>query len=74
MKAVNPVMTQWYLDANGIEEGEADLLAKKDRVYILSFEPTDEPTPPPLEADLLWLWTAIGMLLVLLRRGGKRRN
>ena len=26
--------------------------------YILRFDPTDEPTPPPLPADLVWLWPA----------------
>jgi deazaflavin-dependent oxidoreductase (nitroreductase family) len=30
-------------------------VAQQDRFIILTFDPTDEPTPPPLEADLRWV-------------------
>ncbi len=73
IKQLNPMMVQWYLDSKEIEDSEADVLAKKDRIYMVTFEPTDEPTPPPLEADLGWVWLIVGMALLLLRRGGKRR-
>jgi deazaflavin-dependent oxidoreductase (nitroreductase family) len=59
-----------YLDALGIEPGEDDILAKKHRIYWFRFEPTNEPTPSPLPADLVWLWpvAAVSLSLLLLAR------
>lgn len=48
-----------YLNALDIQFDEADILAKKDRIYWLRFDPTDEPTPPPLQADLWWVWIVV---------------
>ncbi len=33
--------------------------------HVLTFDPTDEPCPPPLEADLLWAWPLILIGLAL---------
>jgi deazaflavin-dependent oxidoreductase (nitroreductase family) len=55
---INLVMLRSFLDSLEIEPTEEDILAKKDRIYYLRFDPTDEPTPPPLPADLVWLWPA----------------
>ena len=57
-----------YLDTIEVQPTREDILAKKDRFYWLTFEPTDEPTPPPLMADLVWVWPLIfaGILLALL--------
>ena len=55
---INLVMLRSFLDSLEIEPTEEDILAKKDRIYYLRFDPTDEPTPPPLAADLVWLWPA----------------
>ncbi len=55
---MNRVMVRSFLDTLDIEPTAADILAKKDRIYYLRFDPTDEPTPPPLPADLVWLWPA----------------
>ncbi len=63
-KQRNPVMLQWYLDALDIEDTPEDMIAKKDRLYFLTFDPTDEPTPPPQEADLKWVWWVIGALIL----------
>lgn len=60
----NPVMLGWYLDSLGIQPEPEDILAKKDRLIFLTFEPTDVPTPPPLEADLTWVWGVIGLIVV----------
>ncbi len=38
---------------------EDQFAAEKDRFIILTFDPTDEPTPPPLEADLKWVPSVI---------------
>jgi deazaflavin-dependent oxidoreductase (nitroreductase family) len=49
-------MYKLHLASLEIEPTTEDILAKKDRFYWLRFDPTDEPTPPPLPADLVWLW------------------
>ncbi|NWG17991.1 MAG: nitroreductase family deazaflavin-dependent oxidoreductase [Chloroflexi bacterium] len=39
-------------------------LAQKDRFGLMTFDPTDRPTPPPLENDLAWVWWGIGGLVL----------
>lgn len=36
-----------------------DLTAKRDRVYLVALDPTGEPGPPPMPADLTWVWGVI---------------
>jgi len=33
-----------------------DLLAKRERVFLVALEPTDQAGPPALKADLTWVW------------------
>lgn len=64
-------LTCWYLDSLGIQPDQQDVIAKKDRIYWIRFDPTDEPTPAPLENDLIWMLpTALfsSILLWLLAR------
>jgi deazaflavin-dependent oxidoreductase (nitroreductase family) len=51
-------------------------VAHQDRFIILTFDPTDEPTPPSLEADLRWvLVVALSISLnVLLQRWIRARR
>lgn len=62
----NPVMMRWYLDTLGIDADPADVVAKKERIHWLRFDPTSARTPPPLEADLTWLWLVMGLVFVAL--------
>ncbi len=72
---LNPMMTRWYLNANGIEDRESDILANKERIYLLTFDPTTEPTPAPLQADLIWVWTLVlGICWRLVGRGRRSRR
>ena len=61
-----------YLQALDVQPEKDDILAKLDRFYWLTFDPTDEPTPPPLQADRVWVLPAIAAgllgLLILLRK------
>lgn len=51
------------------------LVAQQDRIIILTFDPTDEPTPPPLEANLSWVLVALPIALsVLLQRWIRTRR
>lgn len=68
-------MLDLYLQSLDIENSDAAILANKDRIYWLRFDPTNEPTPPPLPADLAWVWPVAGVttaVLALLLR--KRRT
>ena len=62
---INRLMTEKFLDSLGIDPTPEDILAKKERIYYLRFDPTTEPTPPPLPADLVWLWP-VGLAVVLI--------
>lgn len=71
-------MMRWYLSSVGIDPGDPDdYVAKKERVHIFRFDPTDETTPPPQDADLVWIWpVALGglLLMILLQRLIKRSD
>lgn len=51
---IRPTVT-WYLRGLGYEPDLAGILANKERLHVLRLDPTDEPTPPPLKADLTWV-------------------
>jgi deazaflavin-dependent oxidoreductase (nitroreductase family) len=59
-----------YLESLAVRPTREDILAKKDRFHWLNFEPTDKPTPPPLKADLVWVWAIVllGLIAVLFRK------
>ena len=63
MRGKSPVWQQ-YLTALGIEDTPEDFLAKKDRAVTWRLDPTEEPTPPPLRADLAWIW-AVALALAV---------
>lgn len=67
----NPVMSAWYFDVKGVRHTRDDILAHKDDIYLLRFDPTEAPTPFPLEVDLAWIWSVL-LVLALLKR--KRRK
>jgi hypothetical protein len=52
-------LLDWYLQALDLQDDPADILARKERIYFLRFDPTDARTPLPLEADLAWVWPAM---------------
>lgn len=61
----NPVMMRAYLRSLAIDPDNIDdVVAKRERIIWFRFEPTEERTPPPLKADLLWVWPmALGLVL-----------
>jgi len=46
---------QWLADLD-IEQNLDDLLEKRNRVFFVAFEPVIKDGPPPLLADLIWIW------------------
>lgn len=53
-----PTLRQIW-EAMGIEFSREAFLAEKERFHVFALDPTTEPTPPPIEADLGWLWLVI---------------
>jgi deazaflavin-dependent oxidoreductase (nitroreductase family) len=55
-----------------------DVLAKRERVFLVALEPTDHPGPPPLSSDLLWVWpflvAAVGVGWFFRRQMHTRRD
>jgi deazaflavin-dependent oxidoreductase (nitroreductase family) len=45
-----------YLAAEGIADTAEDIAGNWQRLHLRRLEPTQEQGPPPLEADLAWLW------------------
>lgn len=45
-----------YLAAEGIDDTGEDIARNWQRLHLRRLEPTQEPGPRPLEADLAWLW------------------
>lgn len=54
-----------YLGRLGIENTPADIIDNKDKLYFITYDRTTEPTPPPLSADLKWVWIILPFLPVL---------
>ena len=55
----NPSLMNWYLDSIGINPSRKEIIAHKDDLVFLRFDPTSDPTPRGLEVDLAWIWPAI---------------
>lgn len=72
MQKRNPVMMDWYFEDKSIEPTRAGVLAHKDDIYVLRFDPTEESTPFPMEVDLAWIWPILLLVALLKRR--KRRG
>ena len=52
-----------WLRSLGIKYELDDLVGKRDRVFLVALDPTDEAGPPAMRSDLSWVWAA--MLLAL---------
>jgi len=59
----SPVL-QGIIRLSGAKLTRESFIAQKDRFIILTFDPTDDPTPPPLEADLRWVLPAVFNTLI----------
>lgn len=64
--AANPLMRRFW-QLLGFDLNLESFLAHKEQFHLLTFEPTTEPTPPPLAADLVWVWPVVLVLGLLLR-------
>ena len=56
----------------GVDLTRESFLAHRERFYLVAFDPTDEPTPPPLLADLRWIWLVVLALVAVALRARHR--
>jgi deazaflavin-dependent oxidoreductase (nitroreductase family) len=66
-----------WLQSLAIDYDPNDLIAKRDRVYMVALDPTDEPGPPPMPSDLTWVWGVIASSFAagwLVGRWGRSRR
>lgn len=61
----DPPITRWYLHSLGIQPEVESILANKERIHLLRFDPTGAAAPPGLEVDLAWLWPVALIWLIL---------
>ena len=66
LRGHSPVWKYW-LESWDIRDDVADFVAKKDRLGTLRLDPTAEPTPSKLDADLIWVWPVILLCAVAWR-------
>ncbi len=52
-----------WLETLGVEHSLAGILSRKDQIYLVGFEPAELEGPPPLKADLAWIWVVLILLV-----------
>jgi deazaflavin-dependent oxidoreductase (nitroreductase family) len=56
LRRFDPGFLRLYLEGEGIADTPQDIAGNKQRLHIRRLDLTSEDGPPPLEADLAWLW------------------
>ena len=64
-----PSLNSWNIDPPTL----ASVLSHKDRTHFYTFDPTDDPTPAPLETDLTWTWILVAIGFILGRLTARRK-
>ncbi len=70
----DPAITRWYLHSLGIQPEVESILANKERIHLLRFDPSDAAAPPGLDVDLAWLWPVALIWLALFFPRRRRRK
>lgn len=53
-----------WLELFGINNDQQDVIDKRDRLYIVTFDLNEETGPPPMSVDLKWIWGVIVLFVV----------
>jgi deazaflavin-dependent oxidoreductase (nitroreductase family) len=59
MQREHPLALRAYLQAMGLPLDPAQFIAGTDRVVFVTFDQSSDLTPPPLHADLKWVWAML---------------
>jgi deazaflavin-dependent oxidoreductase (nitroreductase family) len=54
-----------WLESLDIAYDPADMIAKRQRLFLVAFDLCAEKGPPPLPLDLTWVWALILLLMIL---------
>jgi deazaflavin-dependent oxidoreductase (nitroreductase family) len=57
-----------WLESYGIKFKEQDMLEKRERLYIIVFDPCVSPGPQPIPVNLKWIWGLLAVILIGLWR------
>ncbi len=72
----NAILKNW-VKTLGVQLTLEQFLAHRDQLFLVTFDPTDDLTPPPLPIDLKWVWLPVvglvAVTVVLLSWLGARR-
>jgi deazaflavin-dependent oxidoreductase (nitroreductase family) len=61
----SPLLWRFHLAASGLPDSTDELLGAGDRLVVVRLDPVWGPGPPPMPADLVWLWPlALALLSV----------
>ncbi|MDF2094006.1 nitroreductase/quinone reductase family protein [Knoellia sp. 3-2P3] len=63
-----------YLASQGLADDDEELASGWPRLHVRRLEPTDEPGPAPLRADLAWVWLAPASALAAGLLARRRRH
>ena len=63
----------YLLDEAGVAHDPAEMVARKDRVHVIRFDPAGPSGLPPQRADLAWAWGLLPALLIARRTRGRGR-
>lgn len=66
-----PAFAQRILQSLDVQSFPKDLVGHIDRLHLLAFDATSEPTPAPLEADLRWVPPLLGVAWLFGRITGR---
>lgn len=69
----DPPLMNWYLDSLGILPTRKEIIANKEKIFFLRFDPTSEAVPHGLEVDLAWIWPVFLFWIFISRPFRKRR-
>lgn len=67
----DPPLMRWYLKSLDVEFSRESILANKEELIFIRFDPSNTPAPRGLEVDLAWIWPVLliwGLLNRLFRR------
>jgi hypothetical protein len=48
-----------YLADLGVEDSAESFARDIDRIHVIRLDPVREPGPPPMKADLIWVWPVL---------------
>ena len=54
-----------WLQSLDIAHDLGDVIAKRERVFLIALDPTPEAGPPAMPADLKWVWGAMAVSFVI---------